>query len=420
MSTGLRIAVIGSGISGLVSAYLLQQKHEVTLFEKEAVIGGHSRTLEVIQGHQSIPVDTGFIVFNKDNYPTLCKLFEQLEVPSKDSCMSFGVSLENGRIEYGTVPIENIFAQGKNLLSIKHWQMLFDIRRFNREAEALLVSSNEPSLGEFLAEKKYSQAFISRFLIPMAASIWSTSPTDIEAFPAKHLIKFFANHGLLDPKDRKKWRTVCGGSKEYINRLLTKFTGDIKTDVKIRQVVRAGAGIELHHQNGEVEKYDQVVLACHSDQALELLGNSASKEEKGILGDIGYQPNTVILHSDETLMPKNKECWQSWNFLSESNTYGEKRVCLSYWMNRLQSIQSEKPLIVSLNPDRKPKESLIEDIWLTGHPVFNQAALNAQARLSEIQGVSQVWFAGAWQSYGFHEDGALSGLRVAQALGCDL
>ena len=420
MSSDLRIAVVGSGISGLVAAYLLQQKHQVTLLEKNKVIGGHSRTLVIAEGDREIPVDTGFIVFNEDNYPTLCRLFNELEVPSQKSNMSFGVSLHSGQIEYGTAPLSLIFAQKKNLLSIKHWQMLFGIRRFNKESLRLLDSKENPSLGDFLSANTYSQSFVERFIVPMAASIWSSAPKDILDFPAKHLIHFFANHGLLDAKDRKQWRTVTGGSKQYINRLLAAFQGEVRTEVDIKSLQRSDSGISLTFEDGKTETYDQVVLACHSDQALSLLAGSATEEEKSILGNIRFQSNRVILHSDSRLMPKKKKSWQSWNFLSESSHWGEPRVCLSYWMNLLQSIDSNDPLIVSLNPDNPPDKSLIKNVWDTQHPIFDQAAIDAQARLGEIQGKNGVWFAGAWQGYGFHEDGASSGLRVAEALGCTL
>ena len=420
MSSKLRIAVIGSGISGLVAAYLLQQKYQVTLLEKNKVIGGHTRTLFIEEGDKKIPVDTGFIVFNKENYPTLCALFNALDVPSQDSNMSFGVSLDSGRLEYGTTPLKRIFSQKRNLVSIKHWQMLFGIRRFNKDSLKLLKMDENPSLGEFLSEKKYSEAFIERFIVPMAASIWSSAPKDILNFPAKHLIRFFSNHGLLDAKERKQWRTVTGGSQTYINQMLSQFQGKVKTDVCISKLERSETGVTLSFKEGETEVFDQVVLACHSDQALSLLAESATQEEKSILGDIRFQSNRVILHSDISLMPKRKKAWQSWNFLSESNSWGEPRVCLSYWMNLLQSIQSQEPLIVSLNPDNPPDEILVKDVWDTQHPIFNQAAINAQSRLPQIQGKNKVWFAGAWQGYGFHEDGALSGLRVAEALGCKL
>lgn len=416
----MRIAVVGSGISGLVSAYLLQQKHQVTLLEKNDRLGGHTRTLIVAADGRDIPVDTGFIVFNRETYPTLWSLFEHLDVPKKISDMSFGVSLDNGRIEYGTVPLKALFAQKHRLFSQKHWRMLSDIRRFNCEALDLLKSDGKPSLGEFLEANGYSEPFIHRFILPMAASIWSSAPSEIMAFPAKHLIHFFDNHGLLDPQHRKQWFTVDGGSQEYINRLVADFKGEIETGVRIERVERSPEGVLIRHENGTAERFEAVVLACHSDQSLSLLGSSASTREKKVLGDLRYQANEVILHSDESLLPRNKRCWQSWNYISESDIYGEPRVCLSYWMNRLQSIQSNEPLIVSLNPERRPQASLIHDIWHTEHPIFDQAAIDAQRQVADIQGKDRIWFAGAWQSFGFHEDGAASGLRVARALGCRL
>lgn len=416
----LRIAVIGSGISGLLSAYLLQQQHQVVLLEKSGRLGGHSRTLRIPEGNKEIPVDTGFIVFNRETYPILWGLFEHLDVPKKMSDMSFGVSLDSGRIEYGTVPLKSLFAQKRQLFSQSHWRMLSDIKRFNREALNLLATEGKESLGEFLCQKNYGDSFIQRFILPMAASIWSSAPSEILAFPARHLIRFFDNHGLLDPEHRKQWFTVDGGSQEYIDRLMADYQGEFRTGVNIRQIRRDRGAIALCYAGGEQEHFDQVVLACHSDQALELLGDTATDAEEQVLGQIGYQSNEVILHADKNLMPRNKNCWQSWNYISESAAYGEPRVCLSYWMNRLQSIDSSLPLIVSLNPEKKPDTDLIHDVWHTEHPIFDQAAIDAQARVKDIQGKEGIWFAGAWQSYGFHEDGAASAVRVAQALGCEL
>lgn len=416
----MRVAVVGSGISGLLSAYLLQQKHQVTLLEKNPRVGGHSRTLEISEDTSRIAVDTGFIVFNQETYPILWRLFEHLDVPKKLSDMSFGVSLDNGRIEYGTVPLSALFAQKRRLFSQSHWRMLLDIKRFNREALELLETDLQPSLGEFLESHNYGHAFAERFILPMAASIWSSAPSEIMAFPAKHLIRFFDNHGLLDPQHRKQWYTVEGGSQQYIDRLLKDFRGEIMTSVEIDSLERRDESANLCFRDGSEMEFDAIVLACHSDQSLRLLGEAASIEEKEILSDLRYQANEVILHSDDTLMPKQKKCWQSWNYISESGVYGEPRVCLSYWMNRLQSINSANPLIVSLNPERRPNEELIHDIWHTEHPIFDQKAIDAQLRVADIQGKNRIWFAGAWQSYGFHEDGAASGLRVARALGCDL
>lgn len=416
----MRIAVVGSGVSGLVSAYLLQQKHEVTLLEKNDRLGGHSRTLKVSEQGRDIAVDTGFIVFNRETYPTLWPLFEHLKVPIKASDMSFGVSLDDGRVEYGTVPLKALFAQRRRLFSQKHWRMLSDIQRFNREALDLLEGDSEPSLGEFLKDKGYGKPFAQRFILPMAASIWSSAPSEIMAFPAKHLIRFFANHGLLDPQHRKQWFTVDGGSQEYIDRLVADFRGEIQTAVQIDRVERSANSAMIYYKDGNEQEFDAIVLACHSDQSLKLLAESASPLEKKVLGDLRYQENEVILHSDKSLMPKNKKCWQSWNYISESGAYGEPRVCLSYWMNRLQSIQSDKPLIVSLNPERRPEASLTHDVWHTEHPIFDQKAIDAQSQIEHIQGRDRIWFAGAWQSFGFHEDGAISGLKVARALGCEL
>lgn len=412
----MRIAVIGSGVSGLVAAWLLQSdQNQITLIEKSDTPGGHARTLRVCEGEREIAVDTGFIVFNKENYPLLTALFDQLQVPVKPSSMSFAVSLKGGSVEYATVPVWRLFSPLRNLFSFKHWQMLRDMFRFNREARSLPIESTL-SIGEFLDRGGYSQAFCERYLLPMAASIWSTAITQVREFPARTLVDFFNNHGLMNPEKKRQWYTVDGGSREYVNRLLQAFSGDLVLGKGVTSLRRLTKGVELQFEDGSVELFDQVVMACHSDQALRILGDAATADERSLLSQIRYQPNRVVLHSDESFMPRNKRCWQSWVYLQETRADGSPAVSMSYWMNNLQSLQSERPLIVTLNPERQPDPQLTHDLWDTAHPLFDQSAITAQRELANIQGVDRVWYCGAWTAFGFHEDGARSAYQVASML----
>ena len=416
----MRIAVIGGGVSGLMAGWLLQRDHEVVLFEAAASAGGHARTLEVQQGERTIAVDTGFIVFNRENYPVLTALFEHLGVPVKESNMSFAVSLDDGRDEYATVPTARLFASWRNLLSLRHWRMVADILRFNREARSLLARSDSLSLRDYLQEEGYSSSFRDRYLIPMAAAIWSAPPSQILDFPARSLVHFFSNHGLLNPEGRRQWFTVDGGSREYVNRLLADFAGEVRCNAPVQSVKPVGQGFELLSEANRPEYFDQVIFACHTNQTLAILAEHASDAERSVLSAIEYKSNRVILHSDPAFMPKNRRCWQSWVYLKENQLDGQPAMSMTYWMNSLQSLESDKPLLVTLNPEREPAADLIEDIWETGHPVFNQAAMDSQHRLHEIQGVRGLWFCGAWAGYGFHEDGAASAVKVAEALNCQM
>ncbi len=415
----MRIAVVGSGISGLGAAWLLAPNHEVHLYEQDSRFGGHSRTLEVRDGDRQIPVDTGFIVFNHRNYPLLTRLFEGLQVPVEKSCMSFGVSIDRGWLEYGSKSLRATFGQWGNLLRPGFWRMVRDIRRFNRLAPQYVERNPRASLQQCMKDLRLGHWFRDYYLLAMGSAIWSTAPRRMLEFPAVTLVRFFRNHGLLDTADHLQWYTVTGGSRVYVKRLLERLPpAQQHLNVQVRLVDRQPCGVVLD-VNGKLEQFDQLVLACHSDQALALLGDLASPKERQILGAIHYQPNEVILHRDASFMPRRRACWQSWVYLRESSFGGEPRVSLSYWMNNLQNLPTQHPVLVTLNPDRQPDPSLVLDRWQAHHPRFDQAAIDAQARLGEIQGPLLTWFCGAWTGYGFHEDGLRSANAVAEAIGID-
>ena len=409
---GLDIAVVGSGISGLAAAYLLQQRHKVTLYEGENRIGGHSRTVEVDTGAGKLAVDTGFIVFNERNYPQLCALFEHLGVSSQPAPMSFGVSVDGGRLQYSS---RAPFAQKRNLLRPHYWRLLVDILRFNRSGSAYLLESKEDDLDlqQYLERSGLGAWFADYYLKPMAAAIWSCPLERIEQYPARSLLQFFANHGLLTVNQHPQWRSVVGGSRQYLQALSSRLDNNPCVNTEITGVSVQADGVLLHSAEQASARHQAVVLACHADQAAQLLGTNPAA---ATLGAFSYQSNKIFLHSDTGLMPPNRKAWASWNYLSEAGA--EDNCCVSYWMNDLQQLPGEQPLIVSLNPKRAPSPELTWDQHQFRHPVFNQASLRAQRQLQSIQGLNNIWYCGAWQSNGFHEDGLLSAIRVARALGC--
>jgi len=410
----MKIAIVGSGISGLGSAFLLNKKNEITVYEKNDYIGGHSRTIDLDIDGKKIPVDTGFIVFNYRNYPNLSGLFEHIGVKVEKSDMSFGVSIDNGWLEYGTRRPLDIFAQKNNLLRIEFWKMLLDILKFNKTAIEYIES--DISLCECLDALGVGKWFREYYLLAMGGAIWSTPVNEMLDFPARTFVQFFDNHGLLTVNEQPQWYTVNGGSKEYVKLITKPFKNKIKLSCGVEKIVRTESDIEVHSTDGKAENYDQVILSCHSDQALKML-DSPTKDEKKILGAVKYQPNEMYLHSDTSFLQKNKNAWSSWVYLSEEKEDNNKSVCLSYWMNNLQPLGTEKPIIVTLNPDRKPDESLIYDRYTFEHPVFDGKAIEAQQNLDDIQGKDRIWYAGAWQRYGFHEDGLLSAVNIAKQLG---
>lgn len=415
----MRIAIVGTGISGLSAAWLLDRAgHKVTLFEQNAYIGGHTNTVAaplVGGGHQ--PVDTGFIVFNEATYPNLIALLKVLEVQTLATDMSFAVTLDQGRLEYSGSNLAGMFAQRSNLLKPGYYLMLRDILRFYREAPQLLdtASDADVSLGEYLEAKRYGRRFIEQHLLPMAAAIWSCPTDQMLAFPARSFVQFFRNHGLLELKDRPRWHTVVGGSRTYVDRILKQFGGTLHKDSKVTAIQRFNDGVLVDSHGGRREVFDHVIIGAHADQALAML-TDASAQERQILGAFRYQPNRAVLHRDPALMPKRHRAWAAWNYLA-ANTDKADRVSVTYWMNKLQGIDPLHPFFVTLNPLRDPAPDLTIAEFLYEHPVFDQGAIAAQGEISRIQGQRRVWFCGAYMGYGFHEDGLSAGLAVAEAFG---
>jgi predicted NAD/FAD-binding protein len=413
-----KIAIIGTGISGMGAASLLHPHHEITLYEKNSYIGGHSRTVHVKTPDGMIPVDTGFIVFNHRNYPLLTKLFSHLNVPIAKSDMSFGASIENGWLEYGTNHPLNVFTQKRNLLRPAFWGMIRDVLKFNKQAHRYMEKDPSISLGQCLDELGMGTWYRNYFLLPMGACIWSTPLAQMLEYPAHSFIRFFTNHGLLTLNDQPQWYTVVGGSREYAERLTSPFKNRTRLNAGVASVTRHDHGVTVLDTHGNADDYDQVVFACHADQALAML-NNPSADEARILGSFRYQNNRMVLHSDTSFMPKHKGAWASWVYLSEQREDKNPCVSLSYWMNRLQPLPTNTPLIVTLNPGREPKKELVHDEYWFEHPLFDEAAIRAQADIKTIQGNNKVWFCGAYQRYGFHEDGLASSVGMVRHMGIE-
>lgn len=409
----MRIAVVGSGISGLASAWLLSRAHEVVLFEKNDWLGGHTHTHDVVVGDRRIAVDTGFIVFNPRNYPLLSGMFDELGVRSKPTTMSFSVQDAGNGLEYNATSLTRLFCQKRNIFSPPFWRMLNDVRRFYRDAPALLQTPSPATLGEFLRANDYSPMFRDDHIVPMAAALWSSPTREILDFPLDHLLRFMANHQMLQIDERPEWRVVEGGSRSYVAALTSRWRVEARTGCAITDVRREQRVVHIRSSRGD-ETFDQVVLACHSDQALALLAD-ASANERAILGTMRYQANDVVLHTDATLLPRRRKAWAAWNAYVPSAP-GET-CTVSYYMNELQSIDAPLPLIVTLNrsADIDPQKILWRGEYT--HPLHDRASVDAQRRKSRIQGVGNTWFAGAYWGFGFHEDGMRSGVAVAKALG---
>ena len=418
-----KIAIVGSGISGLGAAYLLSEHHDVTVFETDNRPGGHSHTVDVqVDGHR-FGVDTGFLVFNERTYPLLCRLFGHLQIPVVKSDMSFSVQIAAPDLEWAGTNLNTVFAQRRNLLRPSFWKMLRDILRFNRQSTRDVDNPAlaDLSLGDYLDKQRYGSAFRNDYLLPMAAAIWSCPTEQMLAYPFHTFVRFCHNHGLLQIMNRPTWMTVAGGSRVYVSALIEAIRergGSIRLESAIRAVQRRADGVTIALASGS-ERFDQILLACHSDQALQVLGDDASAEERALLGAIRYQPNRAVLHTDPGLLPNNPKAWAAWNYASPgklAQSFGQSPVSVSYLLNRLQPLPTETPVIVTLNPWREPDPACTYRQIHYAHPVFDGPAIAAQAAIKHLSGQNRTLYAGAWLGYGFHEDGFASAVRAASQL----
>ena len=418
-----KIAIVGSGISGLGAAYLLSEHHEVTVFEADHRLGGHSHTVDIdVDGHR-FGVDTGFLVFNERTYPLLCRLFGHLRIPVVKSDMSFSVQIAKPALEWAGTNLDTVFAQRRNLLRPAFWKMLVDTLRFNRAATRDIDNPalSELSLGDYLGRHGYGQAFRDDYLLPMAAAIWSCPTAQMLDYPFHTFARFCHNHGLLQITNRPTWMTVAGGSRIYVDTLAGAICdrgGQIRLNSPVHSVQRAQDGVTIESPAGS-EIYDQILLACHSDQALAVLGGDATPEEQMQLAKIRYQANRAVLHTDAALLPANRKAWSAWNYASPGKlapSMGQSPVSVSYLLNQLQPLPTDTPVIVTLNPWQEPSAAKTFRQIHYAHPVFDGPAINSQAAIKALSGKNRTLFAGAWLGYGFHEDGFASAVRAAGQL----
>lgn len=412
----LNVAVIGAGIAGLSAAWLLSGKHNVTLFEADHRLGGHAHTADAPGHSGTVPVDTGFIVYNEGNYPNFTALLDHLDVPSINADMSLSVSLDNGAFEYSSFGLGGVFAQKRNLLSPRFWRLLLDITRFfyTASADVAELERNATPLDDYLKAKGYGPAFRDDHLLPQAAAIWSTPLDQIGSYPAASLIRFFLNHGMMTLAGRGLWRTVEGGSRAYVTRLAEAFHGEVRKSVRVAGVHRDANGVELRLAGGARERFDQVVIATHGDAALALLDDPTPDEQR-LLGAFKYSRNLIALHTDTVLMPKRRAAWTSWNHIGMRDAPGEGSV--TYWMTRLQSLENAPDLFATLNPNKEIAADKLIKTEVYDHPLFDAGAIAAQQQIWDIQGARRTWFCGSYLGHGFHEDALQSGLAVAEQLG---
>ena len=406
----MKIAIIGSGISGNTLAYYLNPHHQITLFESNDRIGGHSHTHHIDIFNQKVNVDTGFIVFNKKTYPNFLKLLHELKVPYENSAMSFSVKDSQKDFEYNGTSLNALFAQRKNFMNPRFYKMISEILRFNKSSIILLNSDEEISLGDYLKRESYSDFFKKYYILPMGSAIWSSNIKTMMEFPAKFFIQFFNNHGMLNINDRPQWLTISGGSINYVSKMIEPFRKKIKLNQNIKYVERKKDHIAIHHKD-RIEKFDWVFFACHSDEALKLI-KSPSLHEKNILKAIPYTDNEVVLHYDDHFMPKRKLAWAAWNYHIDDNS--NSPASLTYNMNILQNLKTEAPLLVTLNPMQKINKKKIIKTLSYAHPQYSLRGMEAQSKYHLISGVNRTSFAGAYWGNGFHEDGVKSALDAIQ------
>lgn len=411
----MKVAVIGAGISGISAAEYLSEHCNVTVFEKNPRIGGHADTQCIDVDGQEVDVDTGFIVFNPENYPHFFQLLKKYRVEYQDSDMSFAVSNRVSGLEYNATSIDQLFCQRKNFLNPKFYRMIRDITRFYKEAHELLNAEYpypDISLGDYLKKNQYGDYFIHEHIIPMASALWSGKAELIMDFPARYLVSFMNNHKMMQVSQRPVWKTICGGSKNYLGAIAKQAEFDIKTSTSIQTIKRTQEGVDIV-LNDRTEKFDAAIMACHSDQALSLL-ESPSKEEREVLSAIRYQKNEVCLHRDTSCLPSNRKAWGSWNVLRDEKS--KDKCTVSYYMNLLQSLPTKTPVIVSLNMNDDIEPSKAWKYLEYEHPVYTQETIDAQQKRDSLQGKANTYFCGAYWGWGFHEDGARSGVEAAQAL----
>jgi predicted NAD/FAD-binding protein len=416
-----RIAIIGGGISGMGAAYLLRHSAELTLYERNSYIGGHSRTLDVEVEGKKVPVDTGFIVYNERNYPHLSALFEELSVPVVKTDMSFGVSIGDGWLEFGSAGLWGLFGSLRNAVSPRMWEMVWDILKFNKRAMEFSQADPSITLEECLDYIGVGEWFRKYFILPMGGSIWSCPIEDMLQFPAASFIRFFNNHGLLTVKDHPQWYSVLGGSREYVKLILEKLDGNLKIKPGAQRVERdvSGNGVVVHDSQGGAERFDEVIFATHADVTMNLLENP-SFEERSVLSAFRFKRNEVVLHKDISFMPRRRSAWSSWVYRSDHAEDKNDAISLSYWMNNLQALDTDVPIIVTLNPSKNPVAGSEFNRHTFSHPIFDEKAIRAQARIRDIQGRNRLWFCGAWQRNGFHEDGLWSAVEVVKRMGVDV
>jgi predicted NAD/FAD-binding protein len=409
----MKIAIIGSGIAGISAAWALSGKHDVVLFERDSRLGGHTHTHDITMDGQTYRIDSGFIVHNPENYPLFSHFLNELQVATQATEMSFAVHNQNSGMYYNANSIRSLFCQKRNLLSPKFYAMIRDITRFYKECPALLqIADDGPSLGAYLSQNHYSDYFITNHLIPMASALWSSPSQSILDFPAKYLVAFMSNHHMLQISNRPQWRVLANGSKSYLEKVAQQWKVDVRLNTPVSRVTRFTDHVCLHTPLGE-ERFDQVVFACHSDQALALI-ESPSDTESSVLSAIRYQDNETILHHDATLLPPNRKAWAAWNVNIAKNNHSQCTV--SYCMNILQSIESAEPFVVSLNQREQIAPEKILAVMQYQHPIYTHEMVHAQKRRNEINGQNRSWFCGAYWGFGFHEDGFRTGYQVAEAL----